>query len=187
MTLGSAVSVFALPPCGNPTPGTAAGGKARFLWKDSTSDARDRFAYEGTKGDAVSAAQLGNPASGPSAYRICIWDTPRGAASPRLLYDAEVPAGGTCSGKPCWKVRAAKGNRDVRFRDPARRNSGGVELLEVRTKGSCSVSWSLVAAGVDLPDLAPSDGNLLAQHDAVIVEIRNGDGLLVRSRFSAPA
>ena len=107
---------------------------------------------------AVSPAQLGDPVAGTSAFRVCIWDTPRDRTSPRLVYDADLPAGGTCTGKPCWRVLRTKGSRGVRFRDRTGGNPGGVELLEVRARGSCKISWALVAGGLELPDLVRSGG-----------------------------
>ena len=181
----SANPVAALPPCGDPTPGLV-GGKASLRWRDSATDVDDELSYEGRMATAVSPAQLGDPVAGTSAFRVCIWDTPRDRTTPRLVYDAELSAGGTCRGKPCWRVLRTKGSRAVRFRDRSRGNAGGVEVLEVRAKGSCSVSWALVAGGVNLPDPASSVGGaLLEQRDAVMVEIRNGDGLVVHSRFDA--
>src|SRR6185503_18941085 len=106
--------------------------------------------YEGSMASAVSPAQLGDPVAGPSAFRVCIWDTPRDQTTPRLVYDAELPAGGTCRSKPCWSVLRTKGGRGVRFRDRSGSNAG-VEVLEVRAKGSCRVSWKFVAGGVNLP------------------------------------
>src|SRR4029077_10132098 len=143
--------------------------------------------YEGSMQTAVSPAQLGDPVAGTSAFRVCIWDTPRDRTTPRIVYHADLPAGGTCRDKPCWRVLRTKGSRGVRFRDRTRGNPGGVEMLEVRARGSCKISWAFVAGGLNLPDPVSSGGGLLEPRDAVIVEIRNGDGLVVRSRFDAPA
>jgi arylsulfatase A len=185
VALWSASSVAVLP-CGDPTPGLV-GGKARLLWKESSTDVDDKLSYEGSMASAVSPAQLGDPVAGTSAFRVCIWDSPRDRTTPRLVYNAELPAGGTCGRKPCWRILRMKGSRGVRFRDRTGGNPGGVEVLEVRAKGSCSISWALAAGGVNLPDPVSSGGALLEQRDAVIVEIRNGDGLVVRSRFDALA
>jgi arylsulfatase A len=187
VVLWSATPVAALRPCGDPTPGLV-GGNASLRWRDSATDVDDKLSYEGSMAAAVSRAQLGDPVAGTSAFRVCIWDTPRDRTTPRLVYDAELAPGGTCSGKPCWRVLRTKGGRGVRFRDRSRGNAGGVEVLEVRAQGSCRVSWAFVAAGVNLPDPVSSvSGALLEQRDAVMVEIRNGDGLVVHSRFEASA
>src|SRR6185503_14681668 len=116
VALWSATPVAALPPCGDPTPGLG-GSKASLRWRDSATDVDDELSYEGSMAAAISPAQLGDPVAGTSAFRVCIWDTPRDRTTPRLVYDAELPAGGTCRGKPCWSVLRTKGGRGVRFRD----------------------------------------------------------------------
>ncbi len=156
VALWSATHVAALPPCGEPSAQTS-GGQARFLWRG------DEVSYEGRTSAAFSAAQLGDPVGGTSAFRVCIWRD-------RVpVYHTEIPAGGTCGGKACWKRLGAK---RLRFRD---RNPGGIERLEVRADGACSASWSLRAEGVDLGSAG----------GALLVEIRNGDGFVVQSRFDA--
>lgn len=162
----------ALPPCGDPTPGTGSGGRARLQWKAGAG----KLAFAGDENAAVSPAQLGDPVAGSAAYRVCIWDTPADQAAPRLVYDAELPAGGRCGRKPCWQ----KSRRGVRFGDSRRANPGGVQALDLTVDGSCKISWSVVAKGIAL-------AGGLQPHAGVIVEIRNGEGLLVRSRFAAAA
>src|SRR4029453_3877911 len=103
VALWSATPVPALPPCGDPTP-RFVGGKARLLWKDSATDVDDKLSYEGSMATAVSTAQLGDPVPGTPPFPFWIWDTPRDRTTPRLVYDADLPAGGTCRGKPCWRV-----------------------------------------------------------------------------------
>lgn len=54
--------------------------------------------WKWNKGQATSVARdLGDPTM-TTEYRLCIYD---GTGS--LKMDLAVPAGGTCSGKPCWK------------------------------------------------------------------------------------
>jgi arylsulfatase A len=158
VALWSVAAVAALPPCGDPSPHLS-GGQARFLWTGS------ELSYEGRTSAAYSPAQLGDPVGGTSSFRVCIWNTARGP----LVYDAEIPAGGRCGGKPCWRRLGSNANPRLRFRDGTKRR------LEVRAKGSCSVSWTYHAEGVDLG----SPGG------ALLVEIRNGDGLVVQSRFDS--
>ena len=168
----------ALPPCGTPTPGTADGGAARLRWKGG------ELAYAGDESAAVAPTQLGDPVGGGSAYRVCVWDTPADGDAPRLVYDVELPAGGRCGRRPCWKVRRTKKGQRLRYTDA---KAAGVRLLQVKLDGTCKLSWSFAASGASAPDPAFTDGAFLQQQDAVVVEIRNGDGLLVHSRFGAPA
>jgi len=50
---------------------------------------------------AVVPADFGNPVAS-SSYRLCVYD--RTTATPRLMLDTLVPAGGTCAGRACWKA-----------------------------------------------------------------------------------
>lgn len=51
-------------------------------------------------------ADFGNPVTGAPIYKLCVYDA---SASPQPLMDLDVPPGGTCGTKPCWKATGTKG------------------------------------------------------------------------------
>ena len=54
---------------------------------------------------AVAQSQFGNPVSGSTAYRLCIYDAANQLSGGYVV----VRAGDTCSGDPCWATVSGKG------------------------------------------------------------------------------
>ncbi len=80
----------------------ASGGKAGAVVLKTKAD-KKIFKWKLGKGDAVAPSEFGDPLDG-DPVRVCIYD-----ATPRLVFAAPIPAGGTCDGKDCWEA-AKKGN-----------------------------------------------------------------------------
>ncbi|HWP65727.1 MAG TPA: trypsin-like serine protease [Candidatus Limnocylindria bacterium] len=105
------------PDCRSPA---VAGGSLLKL-RDTVGDG-DLLVWKWIKGAAVTAADLGTPAT-TTDYRLCLYD--ESGAEPSLVARAEVPSGGTCDTGPCW--RSADGT--LRYRNPARTPDGIAKLL----------------------------------------------------------
>lgn len=60
---------------------------------------RDLLAAQTGHTAPVPVAALGDPLTG-TGYQVCLYDD--SLPTPRLLFGARVPAGGTCGGQPCW-------------------------------------------------------------------------------------
>jgi hypothetical protein len=107
--------------------------KARLLLRDSvTSDARDRVVWRWMKGAQTQPPEFGDPETS-DGYTLCVYDT--SGAGPRLLLDAQAPAGDLCpaGGVPtaCWKAFGnPPGARGHRYKDPAL-TPEGVELVRL--------------------------------------------------------
>jgi cysteine-rich repeat protein len=91
---------------GVPTPATGCLGETASFrglidLRDSSSDNEDRFTWKWAKGEETLPVHLGDPLTA-TGYEVCVFD--ESAPSPALLLDARIPAGGTCAGKPCWKL-----------------------------------------------------------------------------------
>jgi hypothetical protein len=83
-----------------------------ILLRDRLPDSRDRLTWKWVKGAATTPADFGDPTLATD-YRLCVYDaTGDGAA---LIAAADIPAGGTCAGTPCWKATT----RGFRYRDKA--------------------------------------------------------------------
>jgi len=93
-----------------PTPATgcrlAATAASTFKIKDATPDLKDQLKWKWSKGAATTVADFGNPVTGTPIYRVCVYDA---SANPQPLLDMDVPPGGMCGTKPCWKATGTKG------------------------------------------------------------------------------
>ena len=65
---------------------------------------KDRFRWKWSRGDATEVADFQDPVNGSSSYRVCIYDS---SQQSQPLAGMDVPAGGTCDGKPCWKASSS--------------------------------------------------------------------------------
>src|SRR6185436_1376717 len=94
-------STCQLEPCG---PAPAAGcraptvsGKAALKLKNTSPNEKDQLQWKYGSGAATTFAEFGNPTA-TEDYYLCIYNA--GA----LVSSSRIPAGGDCSGKPCWKA-----------------------------------------------------------------------------------
>lgn len=83
-----------LPGCRRPT----VAGKSSLAIVDKADDAKDGLLWKLQKGPITTKADFGDPLAG-TAWAFCVYD----AAGTSLLMSGTIPAGGVCSGKPCWK------------------------------------------------------------------------------------
>jgi len=58
---------------------------------------KDKLTWKWGKGAATSHADFGDPLA-TDAYRVCMY-----GGSSAVVFEATLPPGGTCAGKPCWK------------------------------------------------------------------------------------
>lgn len=66
---------------------------------------KDRLQWKWGKGAETMPADFGDPTT-TAAYSLCLYDESVGST---LVDGANVPAGGTCAGKPCWKAKGTTG------------------------------------------------------------------------------
>jgi cysteine-rich repeat protein/probable HAF family extracellular repeat protein len=84
------------PTCATPTKA----GKSVLLIKGGASADKHSLVWTWASGPATSSTDFGNP-RGAGRITACLYDASSG--SPRLTQALEVPAGGQCGKKPCWK------------------------------------------------------------------------------------
>jgi hypothetical protein len=84
---------------------TALGGSTLAI-KDATPASKDQLKWKWSKGAATSVADFGDPVAGTPTYRLCVYDA---SAHAQPLMNLDVPPGGTCGTKPCWKATGTKG------------------------------------------------------------------------------
>jgi hypothetical protein len=85
---------------------TAAPDGSTFTLKDATPDTSDMLKWKWGKGAATAVADFGDPVNGTPTYRLCVYDA---STNPQPLMSMNVPPGGTCATKPCWKATATQG------------------------------------------------------------------------------
>lgn len=66
-------------------------------------------------------ADFGDPVHSSTTYRLCLYDA---SGTPQPLLEADVPAGGTCGLKPCWRTTSAS----VAYRNKAGDPDGVIKL-----------------------------------------------------------
>ena len=140
----------------------AASGKSQLQIKDQGANGpgpKDKIQWKWFKGPSLTQADFGDPLSSNGAvYKFCVY----AGATPSVVVAMQVPAGGTCSGKPCWRALGTKG---YRYGD-RRLSSDGVKKLIL--KGGAAGKSKILIQGKDgnlpLPTLPlGSDGPLIAQ------------------------
>jgi hypothetical protein len=109
--------------------------------KQGTSDAEDELVFEWIDG-SVTPAELGDPLTS-TGYELCVFD------ADGILVDGNVPPGGTCGTKPCWKKHGASG---FKFTDADAANDG-IERITLRGDVSDPKAKVLIdGKGSNLPD-----------------------------------
>lgn len=79
---------------------TLPGKGSLVLGAPETAPQRHRIVWKLTRGEATSVGNFGDPTT-VDAYSFCLFD--ESAATTDLLYAADIPAGGLCNGRPCWR------------------------------------------------------------------------------------
>jgi hypothetical protein len=129
--------------------------KARLLVRDSaTNDGRDRVVWRWMNGEETQSQEFGNPES-LDDYTLCVYDT--SGASPRLLLDAQAPAGDLCPAgavpTACWKAFGTPpGTKGHRYKDRAL-TPDGLELIRLTpgAEGRAKVIVRAKGSALDMP------------------------------------
>jgi hypothetical protein len=78
-------------------------GKSKLSFKDNADDTKDQGQYQWKSGAATMVSEFSDPVSAGETFSWCVYSN--GA----LVYGADVPSGGTCGDKPCWKAAGTTG------------------------------------------------------------------------------
>lgn len=169
----------ACPPVPEP-PGTCrTPGRAILLLKDRDQDGPgpgDRFVFKWLRGAATQASEFGDPV-GSGGQRLCLYT----GASPSLATELAVPAGGTCSGDPCWKTN---GSRGYRYRDLPAASADGIHKVVLTGGGSGKSRVIFLGRDGNLPATLPATP--VDTTGEVIVQVRSdATGICFEERFAA--
>ncbi len=134
-------------------------GKASLVIKDAAADKSDALTWKWARGEATSVTDFATPATS-SDVRLCIYDGP----APTLVAGMIAPAGGTCAGKPCWKVTG--GGKGYGYKDKLGTPTGVQSVkLKAGAAGKAAIQVQAKGVHVDVPSL-PLTGPVLVQLSA---------------------
>lgn len=149
---------------------TIAPGKSKILVRNDGFDPDDlALSWKWAKGAATAAADFGDPTTSDTAY-LCLYNDDGGGAGNVLVTQANLPAGGLCAGRPCWKALGTPaGAKGFKYKDKERTPNGVLKaVLKPGTDGRSKIVLKAgrgnLSAGVaaGLPAV-PVIGTLTAQ------------------------
>ena len=149
--------------------------KSKLQIDDRQGTASDAVSWKLVRGDQTSVVELRDPLAS-NDFRLCVFDQGGG----HLALRTDVPAGGTCRGKSCWK---ALGTRGFRYSDPTRTSDGVSKFVVITGSDAGSMKAQLKAKGGSLPPLhLPLTIPVVAQLESASGHCwktrHNADGLL---------
>lgn len=119
-------------------------------------------------GGATDLANLGDPTA-TTSYRLCIYD------DDELATSSDVPAGGTCGGKPCWKASKS----GFAFKDSTGINAG---ITSIKLKSGSAGKIAVKGKGVSLTLPLP-----VVQASSVDVQLVSSNGNCFGATLPSPA
>jgi hypothetical protein len=176
-TVGVAVSCVEAGSCPS-TPMTGcslstATGKSKLSFKDNADNTKDQGQYQWKSGAATLLTAFADPTTAGETYSWCVY------SNGVLVRGSDVPSGGTCDGKPCWK---AAGTTGYQFKGDVE----GISQIKLKAgeagKASVAVKGKSKLGNFSSPDL-PLSPNVVSQ---LIVD--NGvTPVCFQSTFTAPS
>jgi hypothetical protein len=156
---------------------TGAAGRSKIQLRNDTKNVadnkKDQGRYDLKSGAATDLEEFGDPVAGTPSYHWCVYD------DEGLVLGAEVPGGGTCDGKPCWKKA---GSTKFRYKSKTGDADGIAQLkltAGVDGKASIGLKGKSKLGNFVAPHLMPLDGTVVSQ---LVVE--NGvDSLCFETTF----
>jgi hypothetical protein len=145
--------------------------KSKLQIDDRAGDVSDTVSWKLAKGDLTSIIDLRDPLA-TNDYRLCIF----GSGGGRLALELDVPAGGTCAGRPCWR---ALGTRGFKYLDPARSSDGVLKATMTTGKSAGSMKAQLKAKGASLPPFQ------LPLAMPVVAELESAEGRCWKTRHDS--
>jgi hypothetical protein len=150
-TTTSTTTTTTLPPLCAAAPAVgcrqAAPGAASVLLKANATPAKDQFKWKWAKGSATAVTDFKDPVGGSATYRVCVCD---GSARPQPLMEMDVPPGGTCGTKPCWK---ASGTTGFSYKNTAGTTTLTSRKLKAGSAGKAQVQAAGKGTNLPLPTL----------------------------------
>lgn len=158
-----------------PEPTCRAATTVRLQIKNGSPDRRDALAWKWQRGDATALSDFGDPVNATD-YTLCVYDT--SAGTPQIALRAEIPHGGQCHNKPCWKPSGSTGfkyaDRDL--------TPSGIKSLQLKAGSAGAASVAVKGQGDRLQPPLP-----FHQDPSVTIQLRNSLGACWGSTLTTPA
>ena len=167
-----------LPCAAAPSSGCRRADRTLLFVVDKASS-QEKLRWRWVQGDATTIADYGDPISGGTVYRLCVYD------DGNLALQLNVPNGGLCrGGRPCWRQWA----RGFEYIDKDL-TSDGVKRLTLTTGGAGEARILLQGRGANLSLPAPvSSTAYFNDATSVVVQLlRNDSTVCWESDHLSPA
>lgn len=146
--------------------------KSQLVIKNRTPDGKDSLAWKWKGVRPITKTSFGAPTVA-DALTFCVYDQTGGTPTVRLA--AQLPVGGDCGGKPCWKEKRA----GFTFADKAAAHDGLVRaLLTAGGAGHAAIGVAGKGAALAVPT-----GPLVAP---VVVRLERAAGGCFTATYDAP-
>jgi len=138
--------------CPDPAPDhclTGALGKGSLQFGRKDGDPRKNLLnWRWNRGAETLSGDLGDPRT-ETSFRLCVYD-----GNGDLEINYAIPAGGTCNGKPCWKVSGKGAKVGYRYKDKFGDSDGIVAFaIKAGPDGKAKISIKGKGAALALPNL----------------------------------
>jgi hypothetical protein len=128
-------------------------GKSKLSFKNNADDTKDQGQYQWKSGAATLVTEFSDPVTAGETFRWCVY------SDGELVYGADVPSGGMCGDKPCWK---ASGTTGFQFKGDV----GGIAQIKLKGgeagKAQVAVKAKSKAGNFTSPGL-PLGANVVSQ------------------------
>jgi hypothetical protein len=141
------------PPTPSVTCRTAPSGKSSFSLKEDGDPAKNKLQWKLGSGQATPKADYGDPTDvAGEDYALCIY------RNGSLLKDNDLPSGGICSGKTCWREKTT----GFFYKDKGLTPDGvdSAKLMEGLVDGKTKIQVKGKGVNADIPDPDTLDGTL---------------------------
>ena len=108
---------------------------------DKSPNTGDKLVWKWTRGAATTLADFGDPLAS-TAYSVCVFDQ----GGNRLLLRSDVPAGGVCGTRACWRSLGPKG---FKYKD-SERTPDGIDSLRLTPGAAGKAKIKLKGRGSNL-------------------------------------
>jgi hypothetical protein len=149
---------------------------ALLTLSDRAVDTRDRAAWTWSKGEATNVLDFGDPRAA-TGYKLCIYDQAFGDAYDHAILAAEIPAGGTCDGKPCWQGT----NTGFKYKNKSA-TAGGIQAIVLKggANGKARITVKGKGDHLQMPSLPLNLGL-----SPLLVQVQAANGQCWQAQYTA--